>query len=869
MIISSAVFLRLDMIVLKRAQVCRSIGAISLMLVLVPVQPADAQAQSAPSTGTPLTVPSHAVVSPNGRRAVWAKEDGSGFWLAERPAPSGGWGQPKSLLSIRGAVRNPVFSPDGQRLAFENPRGGHATGSYGPSRHHVWGFIAVYDFADRRISYVNPSYEWDSAPSWSANGDRISYTRRAEGMADQRLSSPVAHAGARAGALSPLGDRPSLETMLAAPILYQPAKSSDGRSIAFVAREGKERAIYFARLGQKARRVAEYNDDDGQELKQVALSRDGSLLAYHRGGPVNAKGQVPNPRSLPEEPKSQVWLVDTSGASSPRLLGIGNSPQFSPDDRRILWSTDRGVMNAPLVQRSGARSAGPAELLLPGPASRLRFSPAGDKIAYERSGNVEIFDLANGAIWSVSRPATASDGRPAWAPDGKSIAFIRLSGPQLPMLGSGYAGEFVAKEPWSIWTADVGGSGSKQIWKAEPGIGSAFYPLDEDATGSGKQGDQLFWSVSGHIAFVWERDGWRHLYSVPEHGGEARLLTPGQGEVETAELGADRKHIVYSSNIGDLDRRHVASVAAGGGAVRKLTGGRFSQWGATPLADGALAYIEAGWANPAAVMLRNSNGKTTPAGGPSLPPDYPASAMVEPEAVQFPGTDGRMAYGQLFVPKKPNGCGIIFVHGGIRRQMLLGFHYKDVYSNLYELNQYFASRGCAVLSVEYRSSIMRGYEFRNAPGWGDAGASEYLDVVGGANYLKSRPELGVRKIGIHGLSWGGYLTAQALARNSDLFSAGLDMAGVHEFIGSGFKHSPLAFVHQWRSPIYLAFGDDDRNVDFNQGIQLANALRVKQPDVEVVTHVIPNETHDMYLTFENLVSLYQAGGDFLLQKLTS
>jgi len=116
----------------------------------------------------------------------------------------------------------------------------------------------------------------------------------------------------------------------------------------------------------------------------------------------------------------------------------------------------------------------------------------------------------------------------------------------------------------------------------------------------------------------------------------------------------------------------------------------------------------------------------------------------------------------------------------------------------------FASRGCVVLSVEYRSSIMRGYAFRNAPGWGTAGASEYQDVLGGANYLKSRADLHVANIGIFGLSWGGYLTAQALARNSDVFKVGFDMAGVHSFPHDAFKYSPAAFAsigtHRYTSP---------------------------------------------------------------------
>jgi dipeptidyl aminopeptidase/acylaminoacyl peptidase len=191
----------------------------------------------------------------------------------------------------------------------------------------------------------------------------------------------------------------------------------------------------------------------------------------------------------------------------------------------------------------------------------------------------------------------------------------------------------------------------------------------------------------------------------------------------------------------------------------------------------------------------------------------------------------------------------------------------DVYSNLYELNQYFASRGCTVLSVEYRSSIMRGYDFRNAPGWGTAGASEYKDVLGGANYLKSRSDLHITNIGIYGLSWGGYLTAQALARDSDVFKVGFDMAGVHAFPGEAFKYSPAAFAEHWRSPVYLAAGDDDRNVDFNQTILLIQALRNNPQKVEIAEKVFPNETHALYLTFEHLTDLYWEGSEFMLQHL--
>ena len=327
--------------------------------------------------------------------------------------------------------------------------------------------------------------------------------------------------------------------------------------------------------------------------------------------------------------------------------------------------------------------------------------------------------------------------------------------------------------------------------------------------------------------------------------------------------------MIYATNIGDLGRRHLWEVDFNGTAPTPVTSGTASQWSPTPLAEDKLAYIHASWSDPIAVMVRDANGVTTPAEFPRVPASFPADKMVKPQLVKFPASDGQTAYGQLFVPSPEDakGCGIIFAHGGPRRQMLPGFHYIDIYTHLYELNQYLTNRGYVVLSVEYRSGIMYGHAFRTAEGQGRQGASEYRDILGAEAYLQNHPYVDPDRLGIYGLSWGGYITALGLARNSDIFKAGFDMAGVHVFFGEQFPYSPMADIDRWTSPIYLAQGDDDRNVAFSQGVFLARALQSKRPNVELVQHVFPNETHDMYLTFENLVNLYEGGSEFLLDHL--
>ncbi|MEO8946747.1 MAG: prolyl oligopeptidase family serine peptidase, partial [Gemmatimonadaceae bacterium] len=201
---------------------------------------------------------------------------------------------------------------------------------------------------------------------------------------------------------------------------------------------------------------------------------------------------------------------------------------------------------------------------------------------------------------------------------------------------------------------------------------------------------------------------------------------------------------------------------------------------------------------------------------------------------------------------------------GPPRQMLLGWHPMDYYSNSYAVNQYLANHGYVVLSVNYRLGIGYGHNFHHPAHAGATGASEYQDVKAGGEYLRALSNVDPRRIGIWGGSYGGYLTALALARNSDIFKAGVDMHGVHDWLSDegarltnaqlsyekgDIKHaldvawasSPVASIATWKSPVLLIQGDDDRNVRFHQTVDLAR--RLNTAGVAFDEMVIPDEIH--------------------------
>jgi dipeptidyl aminopeptidase/acylaminoacyl peptidase len=261
--------------------------------------------------------------------------------------------------------------------------------------------------------------------------------------------------------------------------------------------------------------------------------------------------------------------------------------------------------------------------------------------------------------------------------------------------------------------------------------------------------------------------------------------------------------------------------------------------------------------------------------------------LVEPEQVAFAAADGMLISAQIFlppnIPKGERRPAIIYFHGGSRRQMLLGWNYLDYYHKAYALNQYLAHRGYIVLSVNYRSGIGYGMQFREALNYGVAGASEFNDVMGAGLYLRNRPDVDMKRIALWGGSYGGYLTALGLARASDLFAAGVDFHGVHDWnLGiqmfrpsydplehpeearRAFESSPLAAVENWRSPVLVIHGDDDRNVAFSQTVMLVEALRERNVEVEQL--IFPDEVHG-FLTHARWLEAYRATADFFDRKL--
>ncbi|HET9425538.1 MAG TPA: prolyl oligopeptidase family serine peptidase [Gemmatimonadaceae bacterium] len=631
--------------------------------------------------------------------------------------------------------------------------------------------------------------------------------------------------------------------------------------------EGGERAIWAARTTGP---ISTWKLAVGAG---PVLSPDGRTVLYVRDGQIY-RARVNATPPLTEMDRGEKPFIKAWGSNS--------GPVWSPDGSKIAFVSNR--VNHSLIGIYDVRARTVAYV---SPSvdfdANPQWSEDGRRLLFTRRPGTPFGQQSHAGLGSIGNPqGPAFRGGLVRGRGGQlAVATPQPGGNLCPQGGGqgggrgGRGGGANAPDP----------AAEAQRGAAPPGLCSAVFPggytlsvmtvdmsdLDEAReVWHNKPNDRVITNLSNiqwtgtHLVFPYNpaNDEFERWYAIDlsDPTSEAYSITTTDGLIEDATSAAvskDGRTLFYSTNAGDIEKRHIWAVpTAGGAAPRRVSTDSGITTYPQPLASGRyVAVLFFDWNVPASVGIVPANGGPTRVIYPKLGPEFPAAEHVRPEIVWTTAPDGMKISNTLFLPKdvRPGEKrpAMVFVHGGPQRQMLPGYHYFQFYHWSYAYNQWLAKQGYVVLSINYRRGIGYGRSFRNAPNAAAQGNSEYQDVLAGAKYLMSRADVDTARIGIWGLSYGGLLTAQALARNSDIFKAGIDLAGVHLYTPTldtanvAYRSSAVSEIARWKSPVLLVHGDDDRNVDFAQTVGLVNLLRAHGVYHELM--VVPDDLHESML----------------------
>ncbi len=621
-----------------------------------------------------------------------------------------------------------------------------------------------------------------------------------------------------------------------------------------------------------------------------------------------------------------LYVANADGSGQPRALTSFKDGKVSD----MFWSKDGQALYFPhegdLWQVAAAGGEPKAVWTTRSPEVEFALSPDGTRLAFVRAtqageaqhgGDLIIRSLAKGTETKIAHD-DESIFSPLWSPDGNKIAYLGGSRIIRHDESPTYSGEKIIYAvfeyaPGQLYVVSASGGKPTAIDTAGEYNGvawtdSAHLTYDRQSNGyktrtiyvaaaSGgtplaihEDKEDKFWSLPDWeaesrpkpspngkwIAFLSDRDGWDHLYVVPAAGGQAVQITRGQFEVWRPRWSHDSTKIVFDANEPDRPGDRRLGIAALGSdpahaTVTYITSGTgtnvSAQWSPD---DKRVVYQHTDTQNSADLFVVGASAGSEPIRlSSSMPAGIDHASFVEPQLVHYAGPDGQQVPAWLFVPRNLDRSkkhpAILWIHGDGINQNYDGWHVQRNYAVYYSYHQYLLQQGYVVLAPDYRGSIGYGRDWRNGV-YLDVGGNDAKDAWMGANYLKGLPYVDSDRIGIWGLSYGGFFTLIAMTDQPTLFRAGVDVAGVADYVmyyhdpynndwtegrmGTPQQNprvyanaSPISHIGELARPLLVLHGTSDVNVPFLQSVWLMDEALKKNKGGLVQFMIYPGEFH--------------------------
>ena len=556
-----------------------------------------------------------------------------------------------------------------------------------------------------------------------------------------------------------------------------PLFSPDGSRIAFLWDRAGQANLYVADVSGREVKPRAVTKLSAGQPGGVFWSADGGSLYYSLGGdlweaPVAAGGEsrpvwrtpasetsiAPSPdltrvafvRSIEGAAWSEIVVRALNGDAETRVIGelVGaGGLSWSPDGAQLAFTVTRTIRHDEAPAYSG---------------SKIIYT-----ITERVPSQAYVVKVAGGVATPIGPPGGFGGLR--WS-DATHVVFDRIS---------------VDFKRRTVYQADTRGG---ELRVLHEDVDEKFWSPTGDSGASGQV------SPDGRfLAFVSDRDGWDHIYvkSMSLPGGAPVQITRGRFEAWRPQWSKDSSRLAFDANEPSrLGVRHLGIVTLNGdpsrATVTMITAGRGTNIAPHWSPDGKrLVYQHTDPQNSADLFVIDAAPGATPVRlSDSLPEGFDRSALVAPELVSYQGPDGQTVPAYIFVPKGLDRTrkhpAIVWIHGDGVNQNYDGWHVQRNYAVYYSFHQYLLQKGYIVIAPDYRGSIGYGRAWRQGV-YMDVGGQDARDAMMAGHYLKTLPFVDGERIGVWGLSYGGFFTLIALTDQPRLFRCGVNVAGVADY----------------------------------------------------------------------------------------